>query len=216
MWLYPLALSTSHPPSYSLLIYSFNQSWYAGCPRPRHPNWSERRREPWRPTASGVTCPSSNGSGCSFDCSSWYENTPRNWPCPSPQSKVRQTTYSITTPYQYIYSINISCRIDTHLIFVTRFDYHHPILFSILVSVLTHLPPLLPSPPVPSPPTGKTLADARGDIFRGLEVVEGCSAVGHLSMGETAGGLSRGLDTYRLGQYLTVIHSIPLQYNHAL
>ena len=44
---------------------------------------------------------------------------------------------------------------------------------------------------------GKTLSDARGDIFRGLEVVEGCSAIGHLSMGETQGGLARGLDTYR-------------------
>ena len=55
---------------------------------------------------------------------------------------------------------------------------------------------------------GKTLADARGDIFRGLEVVEGCSAVGHLSMGETAGGLSRGLDTYSYRQPLGVTAGI--------
>ena len=55
---------------------------------------------------------------------------------------------------------------------------------------------------------GKTLADARGDIFRGLEVVETTCAVGHLLMGETAGNLSRGLDSYSYKQPLGVTAGI--------
>lgn len=43
---------------------------------------------------------------------------------------------------------------------------------------------------------GKTLADARGDVFRGLEVVEAsCGAANHL-MGETLENVSKGMDTY--------------------
>ena len=41
---------------------------------------------------------------------------------------------------------------------------------------------------------GKTFADARGDVFRGLEVVESACNVGGLLMGETLGGLADGLD----------------------
>lgn len=43
---------------------------------------------------------------------------------------------------------------------------------------------------------GKTLADARGDVFRGLEVVEHCCAMGTVMMGETAESVSTNLDTY--------------------
>jgi malonate-semialdehyde dehydrogenase (acetylating)/methylmalonate-semialdehyde dehydrogenase len=43
---------------------------------------------------------------------------------------------------------------------------------------------------------GKTLADARGDVFRGLEVVESCCSISTLMMGETLENLSSGLDTY--------------------
>ena len=43
---------------------------------------------------------------------------------------------------------------------------------------------------------GKTLADARGDVFRGLEVVEHCCAMGTVMMGETAESVSSNLDTY--------------------
>ena len=43
---------------------------------------------------------------------------------------------------------------------------------------------------------GKTLVDARGDLFRGIEVVELACSAGHFMMGETLGGLSKGLDTY--------------------
>lgn len=43
---------------------------------------------------------------------------------------------------------------------------------------------------------GKTLADAEGDIFRGLEVVEHASAIGNLQLGEHANNVARMVDTY--------------------
>ena len=51
---------------------------------------------------------------------------------------------------------------------------------------------------------GKTLQDARGDVFRGLEVVEMSCNVGSLTMGETAENLAKGLDTYSYRQPLGV------------
>eukprot|EP01036_Dinobryon_divergens_P031763 gene31762-41227_t len=55
---------------------------------------------------------------------------------------------------------------------------------------------------------GKTLQDAKGDIFRGLEVVESCCGIGTNLMGETLGNLSRGLDTYSYRQPLGVTAGI--------
>jgi superoxide dismutase len=49
---------------------------------------------------------------------------------------------------------------------------------------------------------GKTLGDARGDVFRGLEVVEHACSVGTLTMGETLSNLSAGVDSYSLRQPL--------------
>lgn len=43
---------------------------------------------------------------------------------------------------------------------------------------------------------GKTTADARGDVTRGLEVVEHACGLSHVNMGETFGNISRGIDTY--------------------
>jgi len=43
---------------------------------------------------------------------------------------------------------------------------------------------------------GKTLPDAKGDVFRGQEVVEHCQSVGSLMMGETIENLASGVDTY--------------------
>jgi malonate-semialdehyde dehydrogenase (acetylating)/methylmalonate-semialdehyde dehydrogenase len=43
---------------------------------------------------------------------------------------------------------------------------------------------------------GKTLADARGDVFRGLEVVEHACSTATLAMGETLENVSRHIDTY--------------------
>jgi malonate-semialdehyde dehydrogenase (acetylating) / methylmalonate-semialdehyde dehydrogenase len=45
---------------------------------------------------------------------------------------------------------------------------------------------------------GKTLPDARGDVFRGLEVVEHSCSMGTLMMGETLPNLSSSVDTYSL------------------
>ena len=55
---------------------------------------------------------------------------------------------------------------------------------------------------------GKTLADAEGDIQRGLEVVEHACSVGTLRMGEYTEGVARGVDTYTLQQPLGVCAGI--------
>lgn len=55
---------------------------------------------------------------------------------------------------------------------------------------------------------GKTLADAEGDIQRGLEVVEHACSIGSLQMGEYLEGVARGVDTYTLQQPLGVCAGI--------
>lgn len=55
---------------------------------------------------------------------------------------------------------------------------------------------------------GKTIADARGDIFRGLEVVEQCCALGNHLMGETLGNVAAGVDTVSYRQPLGVCAGI--------
>ncbi|HSW06561.1 CoA-acylating methylmalonate-semialdehyde dehydrogenase [Aquabacterium sp.] len=51
---------------------------------------------------------------------------------------------------------------------------------------------------------GKTLADAEGDVFRGLEVVEHAAGIGNLQLGELANNVAGGVDTYTLLQPLGV------------
>merc|ERR1712078_380390 len=55
---------------------------------------------------------------------------------------------------------------------------------------------------------GKTLADARGDVFRGLEVVEHMVSAPTLMMGEYVEGVSKGIDTYSFRQPLGVTAGI--------
>ncbi|OTG96522.1 CoA-acylating methylmalonate-semialdehyde dehydrogenase [Acinetobacter sp. ANC 3832] len=55
---------------------------------------------------------------------------------------------------------------------------------------------------------GKTLADAEGDIQRGLEVVEHACSIGTLQMGEYVEGVANGVDTYTLQQPLGVCAGI--------
>lgn len=55
---------------------------------------------------------------------------------------------------------------------------------------------------------GKTLADAEGDVFRGLEVVEHAAAIGNLQLGELANNVASGVDTYTLIQPLGVCAGI--------
>ncbi|WP_260959742.1 CoA-acylating methylmalonate-semialdehyde dehydrogenase [Pseudomonas citri] len=55
---------------------------------------------------------------------------------------------------------------------------------------------------------GKTLADAEGDIFRGLEVVEHACSIGTLKMGEFAENVAGGVDTYTLRQPIGVCAGI--------
>jgi malonate-semialdehyde dehydrogenase (acetylating)/methylmalonate-semialdehyde dehydrogenase len=55
---------------------------------------------------------------------------------------------------------------------------------------------------------GKTIADAEGDIFRGLEVVEHACSIGTLQMGEFAENVAGGVDTYTLRQPIGVCAGI--------
>ncbi|TAM00748.1 MAG: CoA-acylating methylmalonate-semialdehyde dehydrogenase, partial [Rhodanobacter sp.] len=55
---------------------------------------------------------------------------------------------------------------------------------------------------------GKTLPDAEGDVFRGLEVVEHAAAIGRLQLGEMANNVAGGVDTYTLLQPLGVCAGI--------
>ena len=55
---------------------------------------------------------------------------------------------------------------------------------------------------------GKTLPDAEGDVFRGLEVVEHAANIGTLQLGELANNVANGVDTYSLLQPLGVCAGI--------
>ncbi len=55
---------------------------------------------------------------------------------------------------------------------------------------------------------GKVLADARGELMRGLEVVEFACGIPHLMKGEFSDGVSRGIDMHSLRQPLGVVACI--------
>lgn len=56
--------------------------------------------------------------------------------------------------------------------------------------------------------TGKTFEDAKGDVWRGIEVVEQAANIPALMMGETAENVARGIDTYSYIQPLGVCAGI--------
>ena len=56
--------------------------------------------------------------------------------------------------------------------------------------------------------TGKTFADAKGDVWRGIEVEEHAAGVASLGMGEMVENVARGIDTYSLVQPLGVCAGI--------
>ncbi|CAD6340689.1 unnamed protein product [Miscanthus lutarioriparius] len=55
---------------------------------------------------------------------------------------------------------------------------------------------------------GKTLKDAWGDVFRGLEVVEHACGMGTLQMGEYVSNVSNGIDTFSIREPLGVCAGI--------
>eukprot|EP01087_Luapelamoeba_hula_P017003 TRINITY_DN530_c0_g1_i1.p1 TRINITY_DN530_c0_g1~~TRINITY_DN530_c0_g1_i1.p1 ORF type:complete len:528 (+),score=83.52 TRINITY_DN530_c0_g1_i1:34-1617(+) len=55
---------------------------------------------------------------------------------------------------------------------------------------------------------GKTLNDARGSIFRGLEVVEHACSVATINMGETVENVGKNIDTYSYRQPLGVVAGV--------
>jgi len=56
--------------------------------------------------------------------------------------------------------------------------------------------------------TGKTFDDAKGDVWRGIEVVEQAMNVPSMMMGETVENVARGIDTYSYTQPLGVCAGI--------
>jgi len=54
---------------------------------------------------------------------------------------------------------------------------------------------------------GKTLADARGDVLRGLQVVESACAIPHMIMGDTL-EVATDMDTYTIREPLGVVAGI--------
>ena len=56
--------------------------------------------------------------------------------------------------------------------------------------------------------TGKTWGDARGEVWRGIEVVEHACSIASLMMGETVENVARGIDTYSLVQPIGVCAGI--------
>lgn len=55
---------------------------------------------------------------------------------------------------------------------------------------------------------GKTLADARGEIQRGIDVIEFCTGVPHLMKGEFTEAAGTGLDIYSMRQPLGVVAGV--------
>lgn len=55
---------------------------------------------------------------------------------------------------------------------------------------------------------GKTLKDAKGDVFRGLEVVEHACGMASLQMGEYVSNVSNGIDTFSIREPLGVCAGI--------
>ncbi len=55
---------------------------------------------------------------------------------------------------------------------------------------------------------GKTIADARGDVFRGLEVVEHAASIANLQIGDFVENVASGVDTYSIWQPLGVCAGI--------
>ncbi len=55
---------------------------------------------------------------------------------------------------------------------------------------------------------GKTMVDARGDVLRGLQVVEQACAIPTLMMGETLESVSADMDTFTIRQPLGVVAGI--------
>ncbi len=55
---------------------------------------------------------------------------------------------------------------------------------------------------------GKTVVDAKGDIQRGLEVIEVCLGAAHMLKGEFTDNAGSGIDTYSMRQPLGVVAGI--------
>ncbi|MDP2437622.1 MAG: CoA-acylating methylmalonate-semialdehyde dehydrogenase [archaeon] len=87
----------------------------------------------------------------------------------------------------------------------TSVSYRTSIMFKFAELIKAHTPALALSITTEQ---GKTLADAEGDVFRGLQVVEHSCSMGTLLMGETVENVGPQMDTYSLRQPLGVTAGI--------
>ncbi|MFC1665630.1 CoA-acylating methylmalonate-semialdehyde dehydrogenase, partial [Pseudomonadota bacterium] len=79
------------------------------------------------------------------------------------------------------------------------------VMFAFRDQLLRHMDELAP---LLSSEHGKTVADAKGEIMRGLEVVEFACGIPHLQKGEFSEGVSAGVDGYSMRQAVGVCAGI--------
>ena len=87
----------------------------------------------------------------------------------------------------------------------TSVSYRTGIMFKFAELIKEHTPALALNVTTEQ---GKTLPDAEGDVFRGLQVVEHACSMGTLLMGETVENVGPQMDTYSLRQPLGVTAGI--------
>ncbi|QJR82554.1 CoA-acylating methylmalonate-semialdehyde dehydrogenase [Alteromonas pelagimontana] len=102
-------------------------------------------------------------------------------------NEIQQAIKSATQAFESWKNVPVTERARLMMRYQALLKEHHDELATILASE-----------------TGKTFDDAKGDVWRGIEVVEQAMNVPSLMMGETAENVARGIDTYSYIQPLGV------------
>jgi malonate-semialdehyde dehydrogenase (acetylating)/methylmalonate-semialdehyde dehydrogenase len=103
------------------------------------------------------------------------------------QSEIDQAIASAETAFLTWKKVAVSERARVMLRYQHLLKEHHDELAEILSSE-----------------TGKTFDDAKGDVWRGIEVVEQAANIASMMMGETVENVAKGIDTYSMIQPLGV------------
>ncbi|KFZ38119.1 methylmalonate-semialdehyde dehydrogenase [Shewanella mangrovi] len=103
------------------------------------------------------------------------------------ETEITQAINSAQQAYEHWRRVPVSERARLMLRYQHLLKQHHDELATIL-----------------SQETGKTFEDARGDVWRGIEVVEHAANVASLMMGETLENVANGIDSYSIVQPLGV------------
>lgn len=111
-------------------------------------------------------------------------------PCATPQ-EIQAAISSAEKAFENWRNVPVPTRARVMLKYQELLKTHHDELAEILSSE-----------------TGKTFEDAKGDVWRGIEVVEHACNIPSLLMGETVENVANGIDTYSLTQPLGVCAGI--------